>query len=386
MRRMLMRIAQFSDSFLPIVDGVGRVVYNYANTIADKGHQSYVIAPMTDMGYRGGYKFDLVDYQSVKLRNRQYKLGVPLMDTHFLARMNKIELDIIHAHSPVAAGQSAIVYAQKRGIPLVGTFHSKYKDDIRDATGMNMVAEVGAKLIVDFFEKCDEVWTVSESAADTLHEYGFKKRVIVMPNGTNPPVIDSRDKDKAAEAFGLGGENVFLFVGQQDWKKNIERILLAAAEVKRRGFPFKLVLTGMGPHSEEIRRRASQLGLDDRMVYTGHISDSSMLAGLYQSADLFVFPSLYDTAGLVVLEAASFGTPSVVVRGSSAAEPIIDGVNGFLCRNDEWDLAHIMELAIGDKEKMRTVGEEARRTLPRTWDGIIDKVLERYDILIRSKK
>ena len=379
-----MRIAQFSDSFLPIVDGVGRVVYNYANNIADKGHESYVIAPMTDMGYRGGYKFDLVDYQSIKLRNRQYKLGVPLMDTHFMARMNKIDLDIIHAHSPVTAGQSAIVYAQKRGIPLVGTFHSKYKDDIRDATGMNVVAEVGAKLVVDFYDKCDEVWAVSESAADTLHGYGYKKRIVIMPNGTDAAVIDIKDRQRAAEAFGLGEEAVFLFVGQQDWKKNIERILLAAQEIKRREFPFKLVLVGMGPHSDEIRKRASYLGLDDKMVYTGHISDSSMLAGLYQCADLFVFPSLYDTAGLVVLEAATFGTPSVVVRGSSAAEVIKDGINGFLCQDDEWDLAHIMELAIMDKDKMNQVGEMAKCTLPKNWDGLIDDVLERYDRLIRN--
>lgn len=381
-----MRIAQYSDSFLPIVDGVGRVVYNYANKIAEKGHESYVIAPMTDMGYRGGYKFDLVDYQSIKIRNRQYKIGVPLMDTHFQARINKIDLDIIHAHSPVTAGQSAIIHAQKRGIPLVATFHSKYKDDILGATGMNMVAEVGTKLVVDFYDKCDEVWTVSESAADTLHGYGYKKRIVVMPNGTDAPTIDTNDRRKAAEAFGLGGETVFLFVGQQDWKKNIERILLAAEEIKRRAFPFKLVMVGMGPHADDIRKRASFLGLDEHMVYTGHISDSSMLAGLYQCADLFVFPSLYDTAGLVVLEAATFGTPSVVVRGSSAAEVIKNGVNGFLCEDDEWDLAHIMELAIMDNEKMRSVGESAKHTLPKGWDGLIDDVLERYERLIKDNR
>lgn len=379
-----MRIAQFSDSFLPIIDGVGRVVYNYANNIAEKGHESYVIAPMTDNGFRGGYKFDLVDYQSIKIRNRQYKLGVPLIDTHFTARMTKIDLDLIHAHSPVTAGQSAILYAQKRGIPLVGTFHSKYKDDILGATGMNMVAEVGTKLVVDFFDKCDEVWSVSESAAETLHSYGYKKHIFIMPNGTDAPIINTNDRQKAAEAYGLGEETVFLFVGQQDWKKNIERILLAAEEIKKRAFPFKLVLAGMGPHADEIRKRASFLGLDDKMVYTGHISDSSMLAGLYQCADLFVFPSLYDTAGLVVLEAASFGTPSVVVRGSSAAEVIKDGINGFLCEDDEWDLAHIMELAIMDKDKTRSVGEMAKNTLPKNWDGLIDDVLERYDRLVKN--
>lgn len=379
-----MRIAQYSDSFLPIVDGVGRVVYNYANNIVDKGHECYVVAPMTETGFRGGYKFEMVDYQSVKLKGRQYKLGVPLMDTHFHARMNMLDLDIVHAHSPFTAGQTALIHSRRRGIPLVGTFHSKYKDDFQSVTGMSVVAEVGAKFVVEFYDKCDEVWAVSQSAAATLHSYGFKRRIIVMPNGSDEQTVDPADKLKAAKEFGLGTESIFLFVGQQDWKKNIERILLSAAELKKKNLVFKLVLTGMGPHSEEIAKKASDLGLDDSMVYTGHVSDSSLLAGLYQCADLFVFPSLYDTAGLVVFEAASFGTPSVVIRGSSASEPITDGVNGFLCDDDTADLARVMENAIKDKENTVRIGLEAKRTIPKNWSGIMDTVLERYSRLINK--
>jgi len=376
-----MRIAQFSDSFLPIVDGVGRVVYNYADKLAEKGNECYVMAPMTDTGFRGGYKFEMVDYRSVKLTGHQYKVGVPFMDTHFQARMNSINLDIIHAHSPFTAGQAAYSYAKKRNIPLVGTFHSKYKDDFRAATGVNMFAEVGTKYVIDFYDKCDEVWTVSESSAETLRGYGYHKKIIIMPNGSDVQIIDPADKVLAAEKFGLGAEPVFLFVGQQDWKKNIERILLSASELNKKGYPFKLVLTGMGPHSKEIKKRASILGLDNNMVYTGHVSDSNMLAGLYQCADLFVFPSLYDTAGLVVREAATFGTASVVIRESCAAEPITDGENGFLCEDNTLSLAKIMEEAITDTEKMRTVGENARQTLPISWNLIIDEAIQHYEKL-----
>jgi 1,2-diacylglycerol 3-alpha-glucosyltransferase len=374
----IMRIAQFSDSFLPIVDGVGRVVLNYANHIADKGHECYVMAPMTNTGFRGGYKFEMVDYRSMNLRGRQYKVGVPFVDPHFQARMNNIELDIIHAHSPFTAGQAAYLYAKKRGIPLVGTFHSKYKDDFRQMTGVNVIAEVGTKYVVDFYDKCDEVWTVGESSAETLRSYGYKQKVVVMQNGADEQVIDPADKAYAEEKFGLGAEPVLLFVGQQDWKKNIERILLAAAEINNKGLAFKLVMAGMGPHSKEIMKRASSLKLDDKMVYTGHISDSNLLAGIYQCADLLVFPSLYDNAPMVIREAASFGTASVVVRGSCAAEPIIDGENGFLCEDNTADLAYVMEKAINDTERMKFIGEAARRTIPVNWDIIIDDVLQRY--------
>ena len=379
-----MRIAQFSDSFLPIVDGVGRVVFNYANNIAEKGHECYVIAPMTNTGFRGGYKFEMVDYRSLKLRNRQYKVGVPFVDPHYQSRMNDIDLDIVHAHSPFAAGQAAYLCAKRRGIPLVGTFHSKYKEDFRQATGVNVIAEVGTKYVVDFYDKCDEVWAVSESSAETLRSYGYKQKIVVMQNGAEEPLVEPSDKVLAAETYGLGNEPVLLFVGQQDWKKNIERILLAAAEINKKGLVFKLVLTGMGPHAKEIMKKASQLGLDGKMVYTGHVSDSSMLAGLYQCADLFVFPSLYDTAGLVVREAASYGTPSVVVRKSCAAECIQDEVNGFLCEDDTQDLARVMEMAIKDADKMKAIGEVASRTIPISWNIILDDVIQRYSELINN--
>lgn len=382
--KVIMRIAQFSDSFLPIVDGVGRVVLSYANNLAEKGHECYVVAPMTNTGYRGGYKFEMVDYKAMKLTGRQYKVGLPIMDTHFVLRMQDIELDLIHAHSPFTAGQAAYSYAKKRDIPLVGTFHSKYKDDFREATGVNMIAEVGTKYVVDFYEKCDEVWTVSEASAETLREYGFHKKIIVMPNGADLQDISPENKVYASETFGLGEDPIFLFVGQQDWKKNIELILLAAAELNKRDYHFKLVLTGMGPHSKEIKKRATVLGLNDKMIYTGHISDTNLLAGLYQCANMFVFPSLYDTAGLVIHEAAIFGTPSVVVRESCAAEPITDGQNGFLCENDALDLARVMEEAINDTEKVHRVGEEAKRTIPVSWNVIMSEVVSHYEKLTGS--
>lgn len=378
-----MRIVQCSDSFLPIIDGVGRVVYNYANLLAERGHETYVVAPMADTGYRGGYPFELVDYNGLGLRNSRYKLGLPFTDTHFLHRITKIDLDVVHAHSPVAAGQFAIVLAKRRGIPLVGTFHSKYREDIKEAIGVNVIADVGTRLVVDFFDKCDEVWAVSESAAETLQNYGYRGEIVVMPNGCAALSESPEDQKRAAERFGLGAEPVFLFVGQQDWKKNIERILLAAAQLKQEGETFKLVLTGDGPHAQEIKDKAGELGLAGCVVFTGHISDGGILSGLYQSADLFVFPSLYDTAGLVVYEAASVGTPSVVIRGSSAAEPIHDGQNGFLCGDNTEDLARVMRLVLTEPDKLRRIGEEARRTIPKSWEGIIDTAQERYERLVQ---
>lgn len=375
-----MKIAEFSDSFLPIVDGVGRVVANYASILADKGHEVTVIAPMGRTGFRGRLGYEIVDYASMKFM--QYDAGVPRMDPHFTARMKNVDMDVIHVHSPFTAGQAALYYGKQRGIPVVSTFHSKYKDDFRELTKMNAVANIGTNLVVNFYDKCDEVWTVNESSAETLHSYGYKKPIYVMPNGTDEQPATEADVERAKSTFGLGGEPVFLYVGQLNWKKNIGRILSAAAELNKKGRSFKLVFAGMGPHAEEIKAKAASLKLRDKTVFTGHISDHGLLAGLYMTAELFCFPSLYDTAGIVVSEAATNGTPSVVVRGSNAAEPVIDGINGVLCEDTTEDLARLMEAALDDPQKFAEMGKMARRTIPRSWENILDDVVERYQYLI----
>ena len=123
----LLRIGQFTDTFLPVVDGVGRVAAAYANTLCEMGHQVTVVTPMYDTGYRGGYPFELVDFQGVSVpAARQYKTGEATFDQHYLQRMRMIPLDIVHSHSPFMAGSEAIRLAFQRDIPLIGTFHSKY--------------------------------------------------------------------------------------------------------------------------------------------------------------------------------------------------------------------------------------------------------------------
>lgn len=378
-----MRIIQFSDSFLPIMDGVGNVVYQYALNMGQKGHDCYVVAPQTDTGCRGRFPFEIVDYIGVPLRLlKSYKVGMPGLDVHCQNRLAMIEADIVHVHSPFVAGQAGLAYAQKRGCPVVGTFHSKYYDDFLQITGMELLADVGVRHVVNFYEKCDEVWAVSASSADTLAGYGYHGAIRVMPNGTDIHPVSDEAVQAAGERFGLDdGAPLLLYVGQINWKKNLRCTLEACAQVDR---PFRLALAGQGPHEKEVKRLAEELGLADRVVFTGHIGEADALNALYRRASLFLFPSQYDTSGLVVREAAAMGTPSVVVRGSSAAEGIRDGENGFLCADDPDDLARVIDAALSDRQALERVGRAALETIPIPWSKLVDDVLQKYAGLVRG--
>ena len=143
-----------------------------------------------------------------------------------------------------------------------------------------------------------------------------------------------------------------------------------------------MLLAGRGPDEKAIDQKIAELGLTGCARRIGHQTDSRVLDGLYQRAALLVFPSLYDNAPMVVREAAAMGTPAVMIRGSSAAEVIADGENGYLCDNEAWDLEKTIVKALQNPDELQRVGEKARETIPVSWETIMEYAVERYEKLI----
>lgn len=383
----MLRIGQFTDTFLPVVDGVGRVVQAYAETLSAMGHQVTVVAPMYNTGFQGGFPFELVDFIGTGVPGmKQYKVGEAMLDAHYRRRIRMIELDIVHAHSPFTAGSEALRLSVVRKLPLVGTFHSKYYDDFLKATKSESVAKMMTKVVVNYYNRCDEVWAVGKNTAEVLKSYGYEGEIQVMPNGATLRSVNPSDVEEVTRRFSLGEDPLILFVGQMDWKKNILTVLEACAELKKQGTAFRLILAGQGIDMNAIRGKLAELNIQDRAQMLGHVTDTSLLDGLYSRAAVFAFPSLYDAAPMVVREAAVMGTPSVMVRGSTAAEIIRDGVNGYLCENDPKDLARVISGILADPEGRKRTGENARETIPVPWSKVLETAVERYERLVALGK
>ena len=381
-----MIIGEFSESYPPHIDGVGMVVRSYCEELSKAGHTCYYIAPRNSgRQYENAAPetFPVIKYASLPIPNEAYSVGLPAFDLSFQFDLNHIPFDVVHAHTPFVSAIEATRIARERHIPLVATLHSKYYDDIVAKTHSEVIAEAVVQRVVQFFNKCDEVWTVNDATAEVLRGYGYRGEIVVMPNGTNLWYPTHEDAKKAEMRYDLGRGPVFLFVGQQNFKKNTDSILKAAALYRKKNAEFRIVFAGQGPDADRMRQMSEKLGLSDVAVFTGHIADREILTGLYARADLFVFPSLYDNAPMVVREAAAAGTPSILIRGSCAADGVTDGENGFLCENTPEDIAACMERAL---KTAKEVGARARQTIPIPWSGIAKEVLKRYAVLIERKK
>lgn len=376
-----MIFGEFCDVFPPELDGVGTVVKNYVTYLSGGEDTAYYIAPRNNDPI-GNRPFSSLLFRSIGLPGEPYRVGLPTLDPDFERTISGMHFDIVHAHSPFGAGQAARRVARKQGIPLVATFHSKYYDDFLAKTHSRVLAKLATRIVVNFYNSCDEVFAVNEPTGEVLRSYGYRGPMRIMPNGTDPWEPTGTADERIRSLFGDTPGPLFLFVGQHHRKKNIQTILEAVALFAKTS-PCRMLFVGQGPDRDDFIAEAERLGISRITRFLGHLAVREELMEIYAAADLFLFPSLYDNAPMVVREAAAAGTPAVLVRGSCAANDTTEGVNAFHCENSPESLAAAITAAL---PRAREVGESAKATIPRPWPSILTDVRARYVELIEAKK
>lgn len=382
---------QFSDSYVPIMDGVGVMVQNYARCLHAAGHRPVVVAPRAPK-YRDKDPFEVVRVQSILLPPKKpYRLQLPALSYQARRQLESIPFDLVHAHSPFASGSEALRLGHQQGIPVITTFHSKYKDDFLQVAHSEQIAQIALKLIMRFYDKVDAVWTVNQGTLGTLREYGYQGRVDVVPNGCDlvgKGVSRTEAQELVQARWGVPKElPLLLFVGQMAAVKNPMLVLKAAAQILRGGIDLRLMMVGEGKLSSELKALAQSLGIGDKVIFTGVLKQREVLPAIYARASLFVFPSRYDNAPLVVREAAALGCPALLLEGTNSAEGVVHGENGFLAQDDSLaPFAHALQEALRDPLGLMSVGENARQTIALSWERVVAEVTDRYSEIICEYK
>lgn len=378
--------AQFCDSFPPIMDGVGRVAKEYAENIRERLGPTSVIVPWVP-----GCSDDsssVLRFPSVPIPGRKpYRYGVPWVNPLFVKRVTDIPLQLVHSHSPFVAGSLALQVASKRGIPVVASFHTKYLDDVRRMfPRVNFPAETVRRHLVDFYNRVDQVWVPNNGTCDTLREYGYRGSIEVVENGTDISVpADPVKARKKAEVFlGISPETKLLtYIGQIVYEKNLKFLIDSLKALNDTGTQYQFVFVGEGYARPELQNLVQEMGLSN-VKFTGVVRDRELIVSMLSRTHCLVFPSLYDTSPLVLREAAALGVPSLLLKGSTASEGVIDEGNGFLGEQESVRYAEKLKAILTNPELRDRVGVGAHGTFYRTWGQVADEVAERYLDLIRQ--
>lgn len=386
-----MKVGLFIDTWYPMVDGVIKVVDNYARRLTR--YCDVVVFTTEAKGYDveedAAFPYQIVRCSALSMINLDYSLPAAMLDPSFGRILLDSQLDIVHIHSPFTVGLSGLLHAKHKGIPVVATLHSQYKQDLEKPLKAKPIVGMALSTIMSVFNACNECWAVNASIQELYQdEYGLTAPCKVRLNATDLQPVQDRAAAAALvnETYGIPADAVvFLFVGRIDFIKNIDFTVRSLAIAKAQGLKnFRMLFVGKGKDEERLAALVHEQGLDQEVVMCGMVSDRHMLENLYARAKLFLFPSMYDANSLVQIESASQSTPALFLRGARTASTVQEDVNGYISDPTEEQYARKILDILSHPEDYARVSEAAGKELFLDWDTVVHEVYYDYCDLIKN--
>jgi 1,2-diacylglycerol 3-alpha-glucosyltransferase len=303
-----------------------------------------------------------------------------------------LKLEVIHTHHPILLGQTAARKAAELGLPLVFTFHTQYWEythyvPFPQETIQEFLKNAVHRWLSDFMQKCQHLIIPSESMRDILiKDYGLKDRYTVIPTGTNLEPFLQADGKALRKEQGWQNETVLISVGRLASEKNWDTLLHAFAQVYAERPDLRLVLIGDGPAKDSLQLLAAELGLAERVTFTGALPFDEIPRYL-KAADAFSFASITETQGIVTIEAMAAGLPVVAVDGSGTRDILEHGKQGFLVENDPNALAKGIKKLLSDPGRVKRFSNNAlKKAKTFDVDQLGKQTISVYEQAIQDKK
>ncbi|MBD2596807.1 glycosyltransferase family 1 protein [Nostoc spongiaeforme FACHB-130] len=314
-----MRIALFTETFLPKVDGIVTRLRHTVDHLQRNGNQVLVIAPEGGITEHKGAKvygisgFPLPLYPELKMALPRPAIGYAL---------EEFQPDVIHVVNPAVLGLSGIFYSKVLKIPLVASYHTHLPQYLQHY-GLGMLEGLLWELLKGAHNQALLNLCTSTAMMEELSSHGIE-RVDLWQRGVDTELFhpDLASLEMRSHLSQNHPESpLLLYVGRLSAEKEIERIKPILEAIPQ----ARLALVGDGPHRQALEKHFA--GTNTHFV--GYLMGRE-LGSAFASADAFIFPSRTETLGLVLLEAMAAGCPVVAARSGGIPDIVTDGVNGYL--------------------------------------------------------
>jgi glycosyltransferase involved in cell wall biosynthesis len=375
-----MRVLYCTDTYPPQVNGVSIVTALSVAGLLRRGWECAVIAPSYPAethaawgnGDGGGGPAPLADFPSFALPGYP-EIRIALPRTNQVGRLiQQFEPDLVHCETEFGIGRAGQGAARRAGIPVVSSYHTDFSR-YAEAYGAGPLRAIVGGLIGRFHRRSRRVYTPSLPARTDLIRHGVRD-VEVWGRGVDTELFHpGRRSDAMRAALGMGSRFTFLHVGRLAAEKQPEQVIEAfrlACTMVPKGV-IHLVIAGTGPREAALRASAPP-----GVTFLGVLDRRSRLPDLYANADAFVFTSVTETLGLVVLEAMASGLPVIAVPAGGVADHLRDGRNGMACREgDVAGMARAMVTLTGEWEFRQHLARGARGTAESlSWETELDRL------------
>lgn len=349
-----MKIALFSDTYAPEINGVAMSVRMLHEGLVERGHDVHVFAPYNPEGAKDP---SIVRIPSLPIYIIPNRLATPLVPG-LLSRIGEEDFDIIHTHTEFGVGSYGFRAHGKYEVPLVHTYHTVWEDYTHYVAlkpfdpAAKRIVRIAAR---ETASRTTRVIAPTKKTHDLLRSYGINEPIDIIPTGVDLKRFSPRAQEHNEEIarfkakWGLDRfETILLSLGRIAPEKSVIELVEMTADYLRANPKTALLVVGDGVSLKDVRARVSQLGLEDQIIFTGLIP-WEQVPNLYRLADLFVNNSSTETQGLTYIESIASGTP-IVARYNECFDGIIENdVSGSLF-TDAKDYIPMLEKLLGDKE------------------------------------
>ncbi|MDR6999066.1 glycosyltransferase family 1 protein [Neobacillus niacini] len=375
-----MKIAIFTDTFYPDINGVARTLKRFTEYLEAKNITFKIFAPESDNeDYAASHihRFKSLSF----FLYPECRVAFPNL-LHIKAELLKFSPDLIHVTTPFSLGLSGVYFAKKLNIPLVGSYHTDF-DQYLNYYDLQFLSKFLWKYMNWFHHTCAKVFVPSKETFSQLKQHGFTN-LEIWPRGVDCKIFQPfYDKKTIREKYRLSKKYLLTFVGRLAPEKDVNTLLAISksipAEINEN---IEWFVIGDGPLREELQEKAPI-----NMKFTGFLTGEH-LAEIYSVSDLFVFPSPTETFGNVVLEALASGTPVIGANAGGVKNIIKPGVTGYLCTpgNVGEFTKSIQELLHHDSLRIQMGWEGRNFALSQNWETIFGNLLIHYSNVVKEQK
>ncbi len=338
-----MKIAFFTDTFLPETNGVVTAIINYAKGLTAQGHEVLIVAPKYRQSNLKEIDQKVIELLGRKLRierlpaingrlGQQFQLGLPHPRLYNLVQ--KFDADIFHAHTPLTISLQALLLSKNLKVPLVATHHTHYTD--REAlkaihtnlyhSALAVEAQKGIEVIFKgYLNQHDLIIAPTSDVANYLKKMKVNKPIKLIPSPIDIENLRSGKKAGQTMRKNLSIEQSLVFTGRLSGEKNINLILESFALARQKLPKLRLVLIGDGQEREKLFSFATELGVNQAITWTGEVPHHTLIKeGYYYLGDVFITLSRFETQGLSTLEAIACGLPVIGADAHATTEVVHD--------------------------------------------------------------
>ncbi len=377
----LMKIAIFTDTFAPQVNGVAKTLDRFTQYLQKQNISYSVFAPQHTTEDNFVTNVNKIKSIPLKLLYPECRFAFP--NPRFIKKeLFQFQPDIIHVATPFNMGLCGMYYAKKLNIPLVGSYHTDF-DAYLQYYKIEFFSNMLWNYLKWFHSSLQKTFVPSFETMHQLQKKGFQD-LYLWSRGVDCNLFHPHyNQDVFRKKYNITSPYILSYVGRLAPEKDIETLLaLIQKTTKERKNDIHWLIVGDGPLASEVKETKTE-----NITFTGYLKGEE-LAEAYACSDVMVFPSSTETFGNVVLESLACGTPVIGANSGGVKSIITHGTTGFLCKPKQTEsfLSPIYTL-LDQKEQREYMGQQSRNyALTQSWDEIFSDLVMHYEDVIQNRK